>query len=122
MVAIITNIAEQIKENWSPPNLAVIHWDGKLMETLQNKHLIEDCLPVLILGVGSVKLLGVPALPVKSSESAGSLISSATVSLAEEWNCADNISGMVFDTTSANTGRLTAGCICIQVCRTYFES
>ena len=80
-LATITNIAEQIKENWSSANPAVNHWDGKLMETIQNKHLIEDCLPFLIWGVGGVKLLGVPALPVKSSESSGSLISSATVYL-----------------------------------------
>ena len=87
------------------------------METLSNKYSKDDRLPVLISGVGGIKLLGVPPLPVKSSESAGSLLSTATLSLAEEWNCHEKISSMVFDTTSANTGRLTAGCICIQVLR-----
>ena len=111
----VSQIAEQIKEDWKPPSPASIHWDGKLMETLTDKYSTDDRLPVLISGVGGVKLLGVPALPVKSSESAGSLISSATVNLVEEWSCKEEVSSLVFDTTSANTGRLSAGCICIQV-------
>ena len=84
------------------------------METLGDKYVKDDRLPTLISGIGGVKLLGVPALPVKSSQSAGSLISSATVGLLRSWNCAENVSAMVFDTTAANTGHLTAGCICIQ--------
>ena len=61
----------------------------------------------LVLGDTGIKLLGVPALPHKSSESAGDLISKATSSLFEIYRCRDNIKYMVFDTTSANTGRKT---------------
>ena len=84
------------------------------METQSDKYVKDDRLPLLISGISGVKLLGVPALPIKSSQRAGDLISNVTISLAEEWNCLQNISAMVFDTTSANTGHLTAGCICIQ--------
>ena len=37
-----------------------------------------------------------------------------SIDLAEKWNCASHKSAMVIDTTSVNTGHLTAGCICIQ--------
>ena len=59
-------------------------------------------------------MLGVPALPHKSNEKAGDLISNATVNLLREWNCVGSVMGMVFDTTSSNTGHLTAGCVAIQ--------
>ena len=113
-VETLAEISERIQEDWTPPDPAAIHWDGKLMETLTNKYKSDDRLPVLVSGVGGIKLLGVPALPLKSSQSAGILISTATMNLAEDWNCAGKISAMVFDTTSTNTGRLSAGCICIQ--------
>ena len=38
-----------------------------------------------------------------------------TKKLLDEWNCSHTVSGMVFDTTSANTGAVTAGCISIQI-------
>ena len=63
---------------------------------------------------GGSKLLGVPALPHKSDEKAGDLILNATVNLLREWDCVGSVVGMVFDTTSSNTGHLTAGCIAIQ--------
>jgi hypothetical protein len=59
----------------------------------------------LFTGISGVKLLGVPALPTKSSEKAGNLIARATVNLLEEWDCVDNIGAMVFDTTASNTGQ-----------------
>ena len=71
-------------------------------------------MPVLVSGGGQIKLLGVPALPHLSSESAGKLVSEATVPLLEKWGCKEAIIGMGFDTTSANTGHMTAACITLQ--------
>ena len=59
-------------------------------------------------------MLGVPALPHKSNEKAGDLIAKATVELLKEWKCDESAMGMVFDTTSSNTGHLTAGCVAVQ--------
>ena len=84
------------------------------MNPLQNDPHKEERLPVLVSGVGGVKLLGVPALPHKSKERTGPQIASVTKKLLDEWNGSNNVSGMVFDTTSANTGAVTAGCISIQ--------
>ena len=74
----------------------------------------EERLPILVSGIGGCKLLGVPSLPHLSTDKAGNLISNATTSLLYKWNCGGNVIGMVFDTTSANTGHKTAACISIQ--------
>ncbi len=42
-------IAQEIKENWKPPHKGILHWDGKLMETLDGIGK-EERLPVLISG------------------------------------------------------------------------
>ena len=42
-------ISANIKDNWTPPSKCVIHWDGKLMKTLDESG-IEDRLPILISG------------------------------------------------------------------------
>ena len=74
----------------------------------------EERLPILVSGIGGCKLLGVPSLPHLSTDKAGNLISNATTTLLDKWNCGGNVIGMVFDTTSANTGHKTAACISIQ--------
>ena len=73
-----------------------------------------DRLSILISGKGGIKLLGVPAVPYKCTEKTGPLVAEASMNLLREWNCADNITGMVFDTTSSNTGSQTAACVSIQ--------
>ena len=62
----IQNITEKIIENWTPPAVANIHWDGKLMEASDGVGKVER-LPVLLSGIGGTKLLGVPAICHKSS-------------------------------------------------------
>ena len=99
------SIAKTIKTNWTPPPVALLHWYGKLMDTLDGS-VKEERLPILLSGLGGTKLLGVPALPHKSSENAGFLIAKATCEIIEEWDCADCIAGMVFDTTASNTGMI----------------
>ena len=60
-------VNEQIREDWVPLFIANIHWDGKLMETLDGQNKV-DRLPILISGKGGIKLLGVPAVPCKCTE------------------------------------------------------
>ena len=75
---------------------------------------IEERLPILVSGIGGIKMLGVPSLSGLSNGQAGEVISEATVKLLDDWNCRDKVIGMVFDTTSANTGSKTAACISLQ--------
>ena len=106
--------AVDIKKNWKPPQKALLHWDGKMMQTLDVGNELEDRMPVLVSGIGGTKLLGVPSIPKKSGGNAGQLVSGATVKLLNEWNCSDKIIGMVFDTTPSNTDCMTAACVSIQ--------
>ena len=103
-VEAVKTIADKIKENWTPPSIANLHWDGKLMATLDGASQ-QERLPVLLSGIGGTKLLGVPAIPHKSTEKTGDLISEVSIELIEEWNCAECVAGVVFDTTSSNTGQ-----------------
>ena len=112
-VETVTKIYEDIQENWTPSNVSLIHWDGKLMDTLDGS-MKSERLPVLLSGENGIKLLGVPEIPTKSAEGMGKHISQSSLSLLEEWKCKSSVKGMVFDTTSANTGAQTAGCISMQ--------
>ncbi|RXG74021.1 hypothetical protein Avbf_03244 [Armadillidium vulgare] len=89
----------------------VVHWDGKLMATLDSKD-TDDRLPVLVSGVNGTKLLGVPPLPSSTTKAGlkhGKVISVAAKNLLIDWKC-DKIIGMVFDTTSSNTDSRTTTC------------
>ena len=65
-------------------------------------------------GKCGIKLLGVPPIPTERIEKTGPLIAEATYILLQKWNCVKCIQTMVFDTTSVNTGHVTAACISIQ--------
>ena len=109
-------MAEKIKDNWKPAQISVLHWDEKLMSTLDNKYIKEERLPVLLSGEGQTKLLGVSKLSVDSTEKQGTIISKAVCGLLDDWSIDTNcIKFMSFDTTSANTGPLTAACIQLQI-------
>ena len=103
-VEVHNTIAQKIKSDWEPPGIGLLHWDGKLMETLDGASK-EERLPVLLSGIGGTKLLGVPAIQSTNSEPMGKQIALHTVALLVEWNCKDSVCGMVFDTTSTNTGK-----------------
>ena len=100
-----SSIMQRIQDSWVPPEAGLVHMDGKLMESLDSATK-EDRLPILLSGIGGVKLLGVPALPPCPDEPGhkGRIIAEATVACLKEWGCDDAAVGMVFDTTSSNTG------------------
>ena len=102
-IEVNNTIAQKIKSDWVPPGIGLLHWDGKLMETLDGASK-EERLPVLLSGIGGTKLLGVPAIQSTNPEPMGKQIAVHTVALLVEWNCKDSVCGMVFDTTSTNTG------------------
>ena len=65
----------------------------------------QERLPVLVSGGGNNKMLGTAALPPKDPDTPmGTLIADAVVGMLEEWGAKDDVVGMVFDTTSVNTG------------------
>ena len=65
----------------------------------------EERLPVLVSGGGNTKMLGTAALPPKDPDTPmGTLIADAVVGMLEKWGAKEDVVGMVFDTTSVNTG------------------
>ena len=113
-IAVVDKYAEIVHEGWVCPKPAALHWDGKIMQELTDKYKENDRLPILVSGGGCVKLLGAPALPIKSGESAGDLISNEVAKHLNKWNCRNQIKSMVFDTTNSNTGHVTAACVSVQ--------
>ena len=49
-VKVTNSIATKIKSDWSPPNVELVHWDGKLMDTLNTEFAVQERLPILISG------------------------------------------------------------------------
>ena len=111
---VVGDVAHTIREEWSPPGLASLHWDSKLMPSLTDSHIREERLTVVVGDNFDMKLLGTPCYQPGSNVSAGELIASRTMDLLHEWHCADTIVNMCFDTTASNTGPVTAACVTIQ--------
>ena len=111
---VLGKIATNIHNDWEPPNLCTLHWDGKLTPTLKNARVTEERMTVVVGDASQLKLLGVPSYFKPSDKSCGEIIAELTMKLMTEWRCDDRIVNMTFDTTSSNTGHLTAACIAIQ--------
>lgn len=92
-------IAGEIKENFSPNTPLVAHFDGKLMP--DETGVSSDRLPVVVSGVDTEKLLGIPKLP----SGTGAIMGKAVVEFVQDWpGVVDCLAGLCFDTTSSNTG------------------
>ena len=61
-----------------------------------------------------IKLLGVPCYEPGTDQHTGNIITQKTAELLAQWNCADSIVNMTFDTTASNTGHVTAACVALQ--------
>lgn len=109
-----SDIAKNVKRLWMPPPIGSLHWDSKIMNSLQNSYVNEDRLSVLVGDSQDVKLLGTAKYPPGQDRQAGDIIADHTIGLLNSWQCSVNVKNLVFDTTSANTGHLTAACIKIQ--------
>ena len=53
--------AADIEDNWVPPSLASLHWDGKGVSTLSDKYSHEERLAVAIGDSQNMKVLGIPS-------------------------------------------------------------
>ena len=48
-------------------NFLVVHWDGKLLPDIVGAGIVER-LPIIVSGIGTAQLLGVPKLPTGTGE------------------------------------------------------
>lgn len=107
-------ISTSNKDNWEPPLMLTLHWDSKLTPSVTAPNGSEERLTVSVGNINDVKLLGVPSYKPGSGRGSGIIVSELAINLVEEWNCADRVVNMAFDTTASNTGHVSAACISIQ--------
>jgi len=64
----------------------------------------------VVTGLNTSKLLGIPKL----ASGSGQLQAESVHQLLTDWDSAENIVGMSFDTTSANTGKIRGACTVLE--------
>lgn len=111
---VVKEISTSTKDNWEPPLMLTLHWDSKLTPSVTAPNESEERLTVSVGNINDVKLLGVPSYKPGSGRGSGIIVSELAINLLEEWNCADRVVNMAFDTTASNTGHVSAACISIQ--------
>ena len=96
-----------INNNFVAPDHCVVHWDGKVLKLKAGVKGDHICVYISSANNEKVtKLLGVPEVD------SGSVLQQkeVVVEMLNKWNIFDQITGLVFDTTSSNTGIETGAC------------
>jgi len=88
----------------------LLHWDAKLLPDIAGSEETVDRIAVIVTGYGVEKLLAVP----KIERGTGEEQATACLKTLADWKIQDNIQGLVFDTTSSNTGIRRGACVLIQ--------
>ena len=109
------NMVDRIKENWTPHEKLLVHWDDKTMDTLDRASK-EKRLPITVSGYGHTKLLASPSLGTNLKGVYGRKVTEVIIDTLIEWDCKDKVYGMEFDTTASNTGCKTGVCVTLQKC------
>ena len=98
------------KASFSVGGPILLHWDGKLLPSIDNSRETEERIAIIISGNGMEKLLGVP----KIQRPTGEEQAMACISTLDDWKLRDNVQGIVFDTTASNTGLQKGACTIIE--------
>ncbi|ESO11094.1 hypothetical protein HELRODRAFT_167628 [Helobdella robusta] len=101
-----SSIRQQFQDRDRNPLL--VHWDGKIMN--DDPHSRTDRLAVVVTGCNVEKILGI----VKIASSTGQAQANATFQLLKLWDVSEDIIGMCFDTTAANTGTSSGTCVLLE--------
>ncbi len=82
----------------------VLHWDGKVTEFLDTQGMVyQDCNAVVLsvpLSDTKPQFIGAPVV----DQGTGEKLAESAIHCVNQWEAADDIVAMVFDTTSSNTG------------------
>lgn len=103
-------ITNEVMSAFTPDTALVIHWDGKMLQSLTNSTEKVDRLAVLVSGDGVMKLLGVPSI----SSGTGEEQATAVFELIKKWGIVDQVAMMSFDTTASNTGIRNGACVLLE--------
>jgi len=74
------DISQQLKSKFNPNTPLIVYWDRNLLKDLTGKELV-DCLPVIVSGLETNQLLGVPKLISGTGEAQATAVNQ----LLEDW-------------------------------------
>ena len=102
-----TKTSATIKEKFKCPDKCTVHWDGKGLTLKGNRKSNRVCVYLTGADANTTrKLLGVPETPSGTGADEAKVVTDMLVS----WEVLDEVVGMVFDTTSCNTGAENGAC------------
>ncbi|XP_029346464.1 uncharacterized protein LOC115034269 [Acyrthosiphon pisum] len=104
--------ANKIKTNFqmSVPSYITVHWDGKILPTLNVRESGIDRLPIVLTSNNLDLLIGIPKL----EKSTGKEQANAIYYALENWGVTDVVQALCCDTTASNTGRLNGACVLLE--------
>ena len=98
---------KEVLHSFVPPDHVVVHWDGKVLKLKAGAKAEHICVYISGADASKVtKLLGVPEV----DSGSGQKQKEAAVEMLIKWNIFEQIVGLVFDTTSSNTGSEIGAC------------
>lgn len=103
-------VTEADKDSFPIEGPLLLHWDGKLLPDIAGAEETVDRITVIVTGNGMEKLLAVP----KIGRGTGNEQAAACLKVLDEWKIRDVVQGLVFDTTSSNTGIHKGACVLIE--------
>ena len=106
-----TQFAATTKTEFSHEGALILHFDGKLLPAIRGGPLKEHRVAILVSGCEMEKLLGVP----KVGQGTGKQLANVAHMSVLEWKIVDQVVGISFDTTAANTGRLNGACTLLEL-------
>jgi len=104
------HVTQNDKDNFSIEFPLLLHWDGKLLPDITGSKETVDRIAVIVTGNGLEKLLAVP----KIGRGTGEEQAAACLKILDDWKIRDKLQGLVFDTTSSNTGIHKGACVLIE--------
>ena len=88
----------------------ILHWDSKLLPDINSYSSKVDRVVILVSGGGKEKILAVP----KIAAGTGEQQANACLQALDEWDVRCQVRGLVFDTTSSNTGIHSGACTLLE--------
>ena len=110
------NYALQKRNDFVPTVPLLLHWDGKMLPGLTRVHADrENRVAIVVSWKNNEMLLGTPHIP----SGTGKDHANVYTELLYKWNIAEQVRGLVFDTTASNTGINSGACTLIEkaLCR-----
>ncbi len=103
-------MVETDKANFFSDSPLLLHWDGKLLPAINESKQATEWIAIIVRGVGIEKLLAVPTL----GNATGRNLASTCLQTIESWHLRSKIQGLIFDTTTSNTGLHAGACPLIE--------